>query len=279
LERIVAIVDGSPIFLSELRRRATQMPDSDRTTQLKALVDVRLLVHEAERMRLLVDASELDQAIQRLASAQRVSVEALHAEVKRSGLTEAEYRELLRQQLLEGKLLQVSRSKVKVTEADARAQYALYVKGAPIDYRMLVLSVPANASESDTKATQTLANDLAQRAKAGADFCALVKTHGADASTKDTCGSRGPVPTSILVPALSKPLGALRPGETAAPVTLPASGGGYNIVVAQRGHAAIGTYEQLRPQMMAQAQAAADVDLRSRLLADLRSRVFVEERP
>jgi peptidyl-prolyl cis-trans isomerase SurA len=137
-ERVVAVVGERPILLSELRQRAR--PHLQRYSQaalvesevlkavLQRMIDERLEASEASRVGIAVTNEEIDNALRAIATQARLTPEALLEEAKKQGLSEQEYRDELRRQVLEGKLVQLRvRSRVRVTEEDARAAYAKWI--------------------------------------------------------------------------------------------------------------------------------------------------------
>lgn len=107
VERIVAVVDGEPVFQSEVERRATRdAPDAKAPPQRQRalarakvdLIDAKLI---AKDMGGAPTDAEIDAAIEGVAKGAKLDRAALEAAVVRHGMTLAEYREVLRSQLLE----------------------------------------------------------------------------------------------------------------------------------------------------------------------------------
>lgn len=136
-ERVVAIVGERPILLSELRQRARPhlrhyaAAETTESEVLKAIlqrmIDERLEETAAARANIIVTPEEIDRALQAIAARGQLTPAQLVTEATKQGLTEQEYRDELRRQILEGKLVQL-RVRVRVTEDDARATYARWVR-------------------------------------------------------------------------------------------------------------------------------------------------------
>ncbi len=185
--------------------------------------------------------------------------------------------------MLEGKLIQLRvRTRVRVEDKDARATYAAWVKeqsgpNGPIDLRILVLQIPKGATPAAIKTTEALAQQIVQKAKAGTDFCALVKQHGQDAATASTCGSRGPVSRTALFDELAKAAGPLKPGEVSAPLTFTDPSGGQAVLVLQRAPAAlVPACVKVRETMMERTFVEATERERKTWLKELRGTAFIE---
>ena len=124
VERVIAIVGERPILLSELRSRARPFmyrilattPDPTRQAAeetemfrelLNRMIDDRLEEQAADKAHLSVTPEEIDAAIRNVANSARIQVRDLVEEAKKQGLTEQDYRDEIRRQVLEGKLLQL----------------------------------------------------------------------------------------------------------------------------------------------------------------------------
>ena len=287
LDRIVAVVNEQPIFASELRQRARPAMTAGKAEALRVtlerMIDERLEEKEAARSHIHAESADIDTAIEQIGKQTKMSRAELLAEVKRQGMTEPDYRAEVGRQILEGKLIQLRvRSRVRVTEADARTIYASWVKEqtGSIDLRIIALGLSPDASADAKKAKESLAADLAKKANAGADFCKLVQDYTDDPSTKTTCGSRGPLRPAMLTPELAAAGAKLKPGETAAPILFkdPAGSQGYLIVQRAPGPAGAPTFESVKTQMMDRAMGDAVERERRLWLQDLRKAAFIEVR-
>ncbi|MBI5536782.1 MAG: SurA N-terminal domain-containing protein [Deltaproteobacteria bacterium] len=125
IDRVVAVVDHDPILLSELRSRAKPfakqieaafpkdaakriVAEEQMTRELLGkMIDERLVAAEARLSELSVSAAEVDAALRNIASTQSITVPQLLEAARDAGLHEPEYREELRRQVLEGKVLQL----------------------------------------------------------------------------------------------------------------------------------------------------------------------------
>ena len=105
LDRLVALVDGEPIFRSEVLARIAEGTHPPKET-LERMIDERVIEKEAKRLRIEVYKTEIDAALYLLADKYTMTRADLLALAKKQGLDEAGYREELRRQLLEAKWLQ-----------------------------------------------------------------------------------------------------------------------------------------------------------------------------
>lgn len=301
IERIVAVVGERPILLSELRLRgrphlwriaaSTQNPTQQAAQEsemfrelLNRLIDERLEETAADKSRITVSPEEVDNGIRQVAAQTKLQPKDVIAEAKKQGLTEQDYRDEIRRQVLEGKLIQLRvRGRVRVTEHDARAAYGRWVKEVtqqnPVDLKIIVLQVPAGNPQT-AAARGVLAQEIVTRARRGDDFCELVKDYSEDPTTKQTCGSRGAVPMAQLFPELQQAAAALKPGEIADPIAFRDPMGNSAILVVQLAskQPSLPAYDQVKDQMMERAFIDATDRQRKLWLSELRRGVYIDVR-
>jgi peptidyl-prolyl cis-trans isomerase SurA len=301
VERVVAVVGERPILLTDLQHRARPFlyriygSTQDRAQQsahesqmyrelLNKMIDDRLEEHAAERAHLSVTSDELDNALKNVAKANSLSPGALVSEAKRQGLTEQDYRDELRRQILEGKLLQLRvRSRVRVTDQDAKAAYDAWLKQtgsqAQSEVRILAMRVPPGSGVEVEKARLLLAQDLINRARAGEDFCKMVSQYSDDQATLQTCGSRGPLPLEGLVPEVQNAVKNLQPKEFSDPIVIGTLGTDEAILVVQLVSApTVPKFDQVKDEMMERAFGEAMDHQRKLWLEELRRGVYVDIR-
>ncbi|MFO0666005.1 MAG: SurA N-terminal domain-containing protein [Polyangiaceae bacterium] len=297
VERVVAVVGERPILLSELRSRArpflSQIAASAGTPAQQAaaesemfkelldrMIDERLEEQAAEKAKLSVSAEEIDGAMANVATQARVSVRELVQEAKKRGLSEQEYRDEIRRQLLEGKLIQLRvRGRVRVTEEDARALYQHFLvdlaKEQPVDVRVLALRILPGSTDAQAMTRLALGAEIVSRARKGEDFCKLVESYTDDMESRTTCGSRGPQPFAALIPQLQEAIRTMQPGQVTDPIRI----GGEAIVVVQLvSRSRVPTYEEAHDQLMNRAMNDAMERQRKAWIQDLRRGVYVDKR-
>jgi peptidyl-prolyl cis-trans isomerase SurA len=297
VERIVAVVGERPILLSELHRRehpflyrilaTAQSPAQIAAAKsemekdlLNRMIDDRLEESAADKAHLSVSAEEVDNAIRNIAGSAKLTVPQLLDEARKQGLSEMDYREELRRQVLEGKLIQLRvRGRVRVTDQDAHTMYQRYLleieKQNPIELRILAKRIPAGSTVEQVQAMTKFANWLVNEArKPGVDFCALIDKYSDDVQTKKTCGSRGPQPMNALVPELQAAVAGLKPGD----VTEPIPGGTDAVLIAQIGPDRVPRFDEVKDEMWQRAYGEAMEHQRKLWLDELRHGVYVDPR-
>jgi peptidyl-prolyl cis-trans isomerase SurA len=302
VERVVAVVGERPILLSELRLRARPhlvriaLSAQNATQQAAAesemfrvvlarIIDDRLEEQAADKAHLTVTPDEVDNGMRTVAQQNRLDPKALIAEAKRQGLSEQDYRDEIRRQVLEGKLIQLRvRGRVRVTDQDAKAAYQTMLKElsqqAPVELHILVLQVPPGASQETSNARMALGEELSRRGKGGEDFCALISQYSDDARTKHTCGSNGAMPLNMLLPELQQVATTLSPGEVSNPIVFRDPTGQQAVLVVQvtSNQSKPPPFEQVKEEMLGRAFAEATERQRKAWLQELRNGVYVDVR-
>lgn len=303
VERVVAVVGERPILLSDLRHRARPhlariAAQAGNTAQAAALeneafrellnrmIDERLEEQAADKARLTITPEEIDAGIRQVAQQANLSPRDLLAEAKRSGLTEQDYRDEIRRQVLEGKLLNLRvRNRVRVTEQDALAAYNAYVRQAQqqnlVDLRILVLDVAPGSTQQDLQVRQTLAQSIVQQARQpGANFCQLITSYSTQPQLKANCGSNGPLPLANLPPELQSLARTLKEDEVSDPFLFRDPSGAQALLIVKMGASAAKPppFEQVKDQMMDRAFLDALDRQKREWLKELRRGVYIEVR-
>jgi peptidyl-prolyl cis-trans isomerase SurA len=140
IERVVAVVDDDPIFLSDVRReaapflaRATSLPTGERRVAisaiydraLEALIDRRLTERRAAAEGIEVTEADLDRAMDEVVRSTGPSLGAWSAS------SWAPVREEVRRELLRYRVLNaLVRSRITIDEEDVRARYRELARAA-----------------------------------------------------------------------------------------------------------------------------------------------------
>ncbi len=298
VERVVAVVGDSVVLLSDLRTRARpylsriseQIPvGAQRSaaisqlyeTVLKRLVEEQLQERAALKAKVSVTAQEISAALERVAKQNGISLDDLMAEASRSGMTEAQYRQEIRRQLLEAKLLNLRvQGRIQVTDADVRASYRDLVleerKQLPFQAAWLLVSIPSSAGAAELEATRLRADGLAHAARSGTDFAALARAHSADPSTRPGGGLLPLMKPGTLPPQADKVLLPLAPGEVSAPVRV---GNHYAVVkLLSRAPSALPSLEEADLRLRERVYAEKMAKARERWLQSLERQTHVDLR-
>jgi peptidyl-prolyl cis-trans isomerase SurA len=306
VERVVAVIGERPVLWTELLHRAlsgrvqirmqTHDPNVISVQEqemykelLDRMIDDRLEEQQADKAHISVTPEEIDRGIANIASqaqaqqSRAVTVADVLEEVQRRGLTEQDFRDEIKRQILEGKLIELRvRPRVHVTDQDALSAYQHWIKEVrdqeTVDVRVLALRVPAAASQRQLDDRIELARELAQRARAGEDFCKLVEKYSDDLSSRPSCGSRGPQPFGSLLPAIQDAVRSTKAGGVSDPIPVNLGQEEAIVLVMPLGAARVPTYAEVKDDMMQKALIDGLERARKQWLADLRRSVYIDVR-
>jgi len=141
LDRIVAVVDGDIITQAQLNKETERyrksiessanseekkkiLMDELNKKMLESLIDQSLTQQEAKKYSIEIAEAEIDGAIENIRKNKALSKEALEKAIAQEGLTLSEYRESIKKQILQARLINFAvKSKVVITDAEIRKQY------------------------------------------------------------------------------------------------------------------------------------------------------------
>lgn len=310
VERIVAVIGERAFLLSELRERARpylfqaqqRVPEGAQRAAaesqiLKELIE-KMVTEELEaqaavKAKVSVTSEEIDNAIQNIAASSGIEPSDLYKEAReRSGLSTQEYRDELRRQILEGKMLQLRvKGRVRITEEDLKAQFERSVREERRrrEYRpaWVVLRILPGSSREAIEERKALASEIAARAARGEDFTALAAKYSDDPDTRDKGGDLGirapqgsPNALSgkrgVMSADLEAALLPLEPGQIAGPIEA-----GDAVVVLkliERQASRYTTFEDARNEMIQRLQADILDKAKRKWLDELRRRTHVDVR-
>jgi peptidyl-prolyl cis-trans isomerase SurA len=237
VERIVAVVGEKAILFSDLRSRARPfliqvhqtVPEGAQRSAaisqlyrnvLDKLVDEELEERAAQQSKLAVTGREIDEALMRVATQNKISVATLLAEAERSGLNEAAYRDELRRQLLEAKLINVRlQGRIRVGDQDLRDAYRRMVleERQRLNVTPAWIVVSAGSTVAEQRGRRALAESIAEKART-LDFAELARQYSDDPATRKTGGALPRVSLQQLSPTMARVALSLEVGQTSTPV-------------------------------------------------------------
>jgi peptidyl-prolyl cis-trans isomerase SurA len=246
--RVVAVIGEHAVLLTDLRNRARPFlvelsrrglsaaqqaaAESEMYKQLlDRMVDERLEQQAAEKSHITVTSEEIDAGIRNVASQQHLTADDLLAEAVRQGLTVQEYRDEIRRQILEGKLLQLRvKGRIRITDDDVKSTYGRLARAERkrLGYHVawIVLHAAPTLSPDARADLDRLAESIAETARAGHDakgrpvtFASLARTFSDDGSTRDSGGDLGSHKPGELAAALEDEIVKLDVGGVSQPFT------------------------------------------------------------
>lgn len=310
VERVVAVVGDRPILLSELRRRAKpfllqvqlKVPPGPQQAAaesqvlkelIEKVIDEELEVQAADKAKIVVGSDEVDAAIRNVAQMQGLTVPELVREARnRSGMSEIDYRDEIRRQILEGKMLQLRvKGRVRITEEDVKGIYERTLKEERKrrEYHpsWIVLRILPGSSREAIEERRALAAELVKKLRAGESFAGLAKIYSDDTATRDLGGDlgiRAPQGSQaatagkrpVLSPELENVALPLEPGQVSDPVNV-----GEALViltVTSRQPSRFTTYDAAKPEMLQRLQGEILEKAKRKWLEELKGRTHLDVR-
>lgn len=269
VDRVAAVVNQDIITLSEVEQRAApelariaqeQDPKKRGEQRLQVLrrvtdqlIGEKLMEKEVKELGLAASEREVEQAIDDVLKQNNLeSREQLEERIRAEGLSFQAYRDMLGGQMARMKLVQMKVSpRVKLSEADLKAEYAQYTKNergdAEVHARHILVQLPKGASEEQVAAALKKAQAIAAEARRpGMDFEALARARSEGPSAEDG-GDLGFFRRGQMVPAFDKVVFNLKEGEVSDPVR---TDFGFHVIkVVERRAVAVPRYDELREQL------------------------------
>lgn len=288
VERVVAVVGDRPILLSDVRQRTvpfqkTLPPNpTERAAALSTLfsqmldkmVEEELIARAALKAQIQVTREEIDAAIERVAKGNNVDLETLLQEVEASGITRSQYRNEIRRQLTDAKVVNLRlQGRMRVSEDEVRREYDSLLEQ---ERKQLPLRV-AMIRIKDTGATSAeLARRVAEEARAGANFGELCERHCTDQTLLETDGLLPTSSPSELPKVVARAANQLEVGQ----VSLPLKDGDDWVIVTviERDTSNLPPFEQAVDQLTQRVQLKKLEKARADWLKTLRKQHHVQMR-
>ncbi len=288
VERVVATVGDRPILLSDVRQRTvpfhkTLPPNpTERAAALSALfsqmlekmVEEELIARAAVKAQIQVTREEVDAALERVAKGNNVELEALFAEVEASGISRAQYRNEIRRQLTDAKVVNLRlQGRMRVSEEEVRREYDVLVEQ---ERKQLTMRAAVIRIKDTGAASAELARSVVEQARAGASFGELCERYCTDANLLATDGLLPSGPPSDLPKELARAATLLDVGQVSAAVK---TGDDWAILtIVERDPSTLPPFEQAVDQLTQRVQLKKLETARTDWLKTLRKQHHVRMR-
>jgi peptidyl-prolyl cis-trans isomerase SurA len=188
IDRVVAVVNNEVITRADLARRtevATAQLRSQGTPPpprpvlerqvLERLISTTVQLQFAKETGLRVDDAELDRALVRIASENKLDLPGLRAAVERDGVPFQRFRETIREEIVMARLREREvDNRIVVTESEIdnfiNTQQAQTGRSEEYNLSHILVTVPENASPEQIQARRARVEQALAQLKSGADF-------------------------------------------------------------------------------------------------------------
>jgi peptidyl-prolyl cis-trans isomerase SurA len=290
VDRIVAIVEKDPIFLSEVddaleedlylkSMRGEPLPRDSSELQalrreiLDGVIERRIVIAKARKDGIEVTRTEVEDGLADLVKAAG-SEAAFNAELERQGMNlkdfRAEYRKDVEEQLLVSRFMTQNFRDVTVDEQRLKAFYDNKYDSIPGIPEVVglahIIIIPRVAPEEEDRAIGKVENVLG-KLENGEPFEEVAREASEDALTRDQGGLIGTVALEDLQPKLAEIAMGLKPGQTSDPTRTP-----YGIEIVRLDDKQGEAYT-LRHIFIHLMPAKEDTTRAARLAQDIRQRI------
>ena len=243
---IVAVVNSEPITNNDVRARMARVaqnvteqggqlpPQAELARQvLERLILERVQLQEAQDTGIKVDDLTVNQAMANVARQNNTDVSGLLARLKADGLSEAQFRGEIRNQMTMQRVRERDvDGKVKVSEADIdrfikeQKRPGEAANAAMVDLGHILILVPENASPAVVAEREAKAKQAAEAARKNPDFIASVREFS-DVPNGQGGGSMGMRPMSEYPELFAKQVGSSATGTIVGPFR---SDAGFHVI-------------------------------------------------
>ena len=191
---IVAVVDASPITNHDVRQRALELQAQARQQgntlertpallkdALEKLINERALLQLAESQGVVIDAVTLNQALERVAAQNQMSLDAWRKKVATEGTNVQRWQQNIKDQLTLQRLTERNvppRIRTRDAEIDAVISERMQARANTnpnIELAHILIATPERASFSELSQLQARAQGVLQRLQSGESFASLAK--------------------------------------------------------------------------------------------------------
>lgn len=260
VDRIVAVVNDEVITLHELRtrldgalaqlqRQGTQLPPRDvlERQMLERLVIDKVQLQQARDMGVRVDDAQLEQALQRIAAGNKMSLAQFRAALEKDGIAFASFREEIRGEMTIARVREREvESKIFISEGeiDNYLAGASGQGGAVEEFNLahILLRSPESASPEQIQKLRAKGEQVAERVRKGEEFAQLAAAYS-DAPDGLKGGDLGWRSLDRLPPLFAEAAATLKVGEVS---PLLRSSNGFHLIklVAKRGGGTLAAVQQ-----------------------------------
>ncbi|HNG39439.1 MAG TPA: peptidylprolyl isomerase [Accumulibacter sp.] len=259
VDRIVAVVNDEVITANELRlrlnatlgqlqRQGTALPPRDvlERQMLERMVMDKVQLHYARETGLRVDDAQLEQALQRIAAGNKLTMPQLRAALEKDGIPFASFREEIRAEMaiarirereVDGKLF-ISEGEIDNYLSGA----ASHAGGEEYQLAHILLRAPESATPEQIQKLKAKAEQVRERSNKGEDFAQLAAAYS-DAPDALKGGDLGWRPIDRLPRMFAESAERLRVGQVSEVLR---SSNGFHLVklVGKRGSGALSAIQQ-----------------------------------
>jgi len=260
VDRVVAVVNDEVITLSEVNEEgktllqrvaenvsAAELPDAlqqVRQTIIEKLIEKKIMLQEAAKANITVSDEEVNAAFERILARNNTTPVQFRAQLAPLGMTEEQFRENLREQVLSSKLVNYEiRSKLIISEDRIIDYYDTHYTERVGEGGYYILQIGVSVEEGDKETedgpfrkqqARARAEHIRSLALAGEDFRALAKQHSELPSAVDG-GDLGVLHKEDMSAAMLEVIAKTKPGAITDIIETPSGWQFFKVLSSQEG--------------------------------------------
>ncbi len=231
-DRIVAVVNDEVITyvelrlrlelaLTQLRKQGTALPPNEviERQMLERLIVDKVQLQHAREIGLRVEESQLEQALQRIAAGNKMSLAQFRDALQKDGIPYLKFREDIREEMTIARVREREvENKIAISEGEIDNYLAGDVNapdaGEEYEIAHILLRAPESASPEQIQRLRAKADQIMERLNKGEDFAQLAAAYS-DAPDGLQGGGMGKRPLDRLPSIFSESVARLKVGEVA----------------------------------------------------------------
>ncbi len=192
IDRIVAIVNGEIITLSELQKYKSVMyfgqPNKPSGRQeeynlLNQLIEKMIIVQEAQNLDIKLKKKDIQEAIDNILKRGNITLEDMKRDLAAENVTMEDYRTMVRMELLSSRVVgREVQSKIAISDSDMENYYKSVIEpkekeGARVRIQQILLAAPPGTPPEKAAEAERVAEDILQKLRSGEQFGRLAFEH------------------------------------------------------------------------------------------------------
>lgn len=294
IDRVVAVVNDDIVTMSDLQKevaaRAQEILGSLQGKELEAakkrvsrdilnlLVERHLQLGLAKRRGVGVSDDEVTNAIEDVKKKNDFDDEALAKALEAKGMTLADYRKTLREEIIVNKLVyREVKSRITVTDSEIAEYYkankSSFSSDPSVTVKHVLVSCPPEASEEIKNEARRIAGEIIAKLKRGDDFSSVIGDY-AGSRLPVSGNDLGTVKKGDLIPELDAPAFSLKVGEVSDLVQM---ADGYHVIkIMDRSESKVKPLDEVKGQVGKLLFNQKSEEQYYKWLKELRTNAFVE---
>ncbi len=296
VDRVVAVVNGDVITLSELNRSLDpilkRIQDDPRARDdqnireelrshiLDRMIGELLMEQEARRLNIEVQDDDIDAYIDEMLRRKNMTRRELLENLAEEGTSVEEYREEIRREILKSKVINREiRAKVNVSEEEIGEYYSqhrqLYEGKPAVRIQQIFVEVPRDADSALREEKRNLAEEIRRLVETGESFEDLVRRFSEGPEVRSG-GDLGFIERGMLLPSVEEAAFSLDLGQISDVIESPA---GFHIIrVIDRRGAGLKPLEEVREDIIIEIRNKRMEERFQAWIEKLKNRAYIEIR-